>query len=55
MMMHHLAGPFVGNVLVIAFASLVTVGCFVAAIMMLLRPGEKDAHHPKYRVLHDDR
>lgn len=55
MPMHHLAGPLLGNVLVIAFAGLVTVGCFLAAIGMLLRPGERDRNHPKYRVLRDDR
>lgn len=55
MPVHHLAGPLLGNVVVIAIAGLVTIACFAAAIRMLLHPGETDRRHPKYRVLRDDR
>jgi uncharacterized membrane protein len=54
-MEHHMIGPFWGNVIIISIAGLITLGCFVAMFWMLLRPGEKDRDHPKYRVLRDDR
>ena len=54
-MHHHLLGPLWGNVVVIALAGIVTVGCFAAMIWMLIRPGEADRSHPKYDVLRDDR
>ncbi|WP_158669860.1 hypothetical protein [Bradyrhizobium guangdongense] len=50
-----LAGPLLGNVLVAGGAGLVTVSCIVAAVWMLIAPGERDPDHPKYRVLHADR
>jgi hypothetical protein len=53
-MHHHLIGPFWGNVVIFALAGIITVACFVAALWMLIRPGETDARHPKYRVLRDD-
>jgi len=42
-------------VLVVAAAGLVTLSCIVAAVWMLIDPGEQDANHPKYRVLDTDR
>jgi len=52
---HHMAGPLLGNLLIIAISGTITLGCFVAMFWMLLRPGETDPHHPKYDILHDDR
>ena len=49
------AAPWIGNLIVIAFAGAVTLACFVTMFWLLLKPGEKDAGHPKYRVLRDDR
>lgn len=49
------AGPLLGNVLVVGGAGLVTLSCIVAALWMLIDPGERDPHHPKYRVLDVDR
>ena len=49
------ATPWIGNLIVIVLAGTVTIACFVAMFWMLLRPGEKDAGHPKYRVLREDR
>ncbi|HET7586708.1 MAG TPA: hypothetical protein VFL45_01360 [Gammaproteobacteria bacterium] len=53
-MHHHLTGPLIGNIIIIAVAGLITLGCFAAAIKMLVRPGERDRRHPKYKVLQDD-
>jgi hypothetical protein len=53
-MEHHMTGPFLGNLIIIAVAGAITLGCFVAMLWMLLRPGETDRHHPKYDVLRDD-
>ncbi|MEO6986676.1 MAG: hypothetical protein ABI155_15180 [Paralcaligenes sp.] len=55
MMMHHLMGPMIGNMVIITILGLGTIACFVVAIMLLLHPGEKNEDHPKYRILHDDR
>lgn len=55
MMTHHLTGPLIGNIIIIAIFGLGTIACFVTAIAMLLRPGEKNKDHPKYRILRDDR
>ncbi len=52
---HSLAGPLLGNVLVVGGAGLVTLSCIVAALWMLIKPGERDLNHPKYRVLDTDR
>jgi len=52
---HHIAGPLLGNLLIIAISGTITLGCFVAMFWMLLPPGETDRHHPKYDILHDDR
>lgn len=52
---HHMAGPLLGNLIVISIAGSITLGCFVAMFWMLLRPGETDRHHPKYDILRDDR
>jgi hypothetical protein len=46
-----LAGPLLGNALVAGGAGLVTLACIVAALRMLIDPGERDPNHPKYRVL----
>lgn len=54
-MTHHLIGPLWGNVIIIALAGAVTLGCFVAMFRMLLRPGETDRRHPKYAIFHDKR
>ncbi len=51
---HHLTGPFWGNIIIITLASVITVGCFLAAFWMLMRPGESDSRHPKYTILRDD-
>jgi hypothetical protein len=50
----HLIGPFWGNVIIIALAGTVTLGCFVAMLWMLIRPGETDPAHSKYTILHED-
>lgn len=52
---HSLGGPLFGNVLVAVGAGIVTVACIVIALRMLIRPGERDPRHPKYRVLDEDR
>jgi len=52
---HSLAGPVLGNVLVVGGAGLVTLSCIVAALWMLIYPGERDPNHPKHRVLDADR
>lgn len=52
---HSLAGPLLGNALVAGVAGLVTLACIVAALRMLIAPGEGDPNHPKYRVLDTDR
>ena len=54
-MHHHLAGPLLGNTIIIGVAGAITVACFVAMFWMLIRPGEKDHRHPKYAVLRNDR
>lgn len=53
-MPHHLIGPLLGNVAIIAVAGAITVACFLAMIWMLVRPGETDRHHAKYNILRDD-
>jgi hypothetical protein len=53
-MEHHMTGPFLGNLIIIAVAGAITIGCFAAMLWMLLKPGEADRHHPKYDVLRDD-
>lgn len=52
---HALPGPLIGNIIVVTLASVVTLACFVIALHMLIRPGEEDRNHPKYRVLKPDR
>ncbi len=52
---HGLAGPVLGNILVASAAGVVTLVCFVAALRMIIRPGEHDPNHPKYRILSADR
>jgi hypothetical protein len=42
-------------VLVVGVAGLITLNCIVAALSMLIAPGERDPDHPKYRVLDADR
>ena len=54
-MEHHLAGPLIGILVVGGGAALITLGCFVAAMWMLIHPGETDPRHPKYIVLRHDR
>jgi hypothetical protein len=50
-----LAGPMLGNALVVGATGLATLACIVAALWMLIDPGERDPDHPKYRVLDADR
>jgi hypothetical protein len=52
---HGLAGPILGDVLVAGAAGIVTLLCFVVALRLLISPGERDPHHPKYRILSADR
>ena len=54
-MEHHLAGPMIGIFIVGGAAALITLGCFVAAMWLLIHPGETDPRHPKYIVLRHDR
>jgi len=51
----HLIGPLWGNIIIMAVAGAITVGCFVAMFRMLIRPGETDRRHAKYAILRDDR
>lgn len=43
------------NAALLAGVVLVTSGCIVAAAWMLIRPGERNPDHPKYRILDADR
>jgi hypothetical protein len=52
---YSLAGPPLGNALVVGAAGIVTLVCIAAALWMLIDPGERDPNHPKYRVLDADR
>jgi len=52
---HSLAGPPLGNALVVSAAGIITLVCIGAALWMLVDPGESDPNHPKYRVLDADR
>jgi hypothetical protein len=55
-MMHdHLAGPLIGNLIIIGIAGVITLGCFVAMFWMLVHPGETGQDHPKRAVLREDR
>jgi hypothetical protein len=54
-MEHHLAGPLLGIAIVAGVCGLITLACCVAAIWMLVRPGETDPRHPKFIVLRHDR
>jgi len=49
------AAPLIGNLVVTVIAGVTTIACFIAMFWMLIRPGETDRRHPKYRVLRDDR
>ena len=51
---HHMTGPLLGNLVIIAISGAITIGCFAAMFWMLLRPGETDRRHPKYDILRDD-
>lgn len=53
-MEHHMAGPLLGNLMIIAVSGAITIGCFVAMFKMLLWPGETNRRHPKYNILRDD-
>ncbi|MBU6421203.1 MAG: hypothetical protein KGL98_09745 [Gammaproteobacteria bacterium] len=54
-MEHHLMGPLLGNIIILVGGGLITLGCYVYAIWLLIHPGEHDQRHPKYGVLDDDR
>lgn len=43
------------NILLLAGVLTISFGCIVAAIWMLIRPGERNPDHPKYRILNADR
>ncbi len=52
---HEITGPLIGRIIVaISFGS-ITLVCIGVALKMLFRPGERDPHHPKYRILRKDR
>lgn len=53
-MVHPMAGPLLGNIIIIGVGGLITLACFAAMLWMIMRPGEEDARHPKYGVLDDD-
>lgn len=55
MILQTFADHWVGNLVIIAVFGLATLACFVAAAIMLLRPGERRKNHPKYLILNDDR
>lgn len=55
MMMESFAAHWFGNLVIVIVCGLCALACFGVALHMLLRPGEKDEHHPKYLILHDDR
>lgn len=55
MMMEGFAAHLLGNMLIVVVFGLGTLACFIAAIVMLVRPGEKDEKHPKYIVMDDER
>jgi len=48
-------GPFLGNLLVAGSAGVVTIAIILAAIRMVIRPGEDASDHPKRRILDPDR
>jgi len=52
--MHHELAAHLGNLIVAAVAGAITLACFAAMLWMLVRPGEHNAQHPKYRVLRSD-
>lgn len=52
---HHMTGPLLGNLIIIAICGAITIGCFMTMFWMLFRPGETDRRHPKYDILRDDR
>lgn len=49
-----MAGPFWGNLIIIALSGVITIICFVLMVRMLVKPGEADRRHPKYSVLRDE-
>ena len=51
---HHMAGPLLGNLVIIAISGAITIGCFAAMFWMLLRPAKTYRRHPKYDILRDD-
>jgi hypothetical protein len=50
-----MAGPWLGNLVIVIVAGGITLACFAAMFWMLVRPGEIDPRHPKYDILRDDR
>lgn len=55
MMMAAISAHWLGNLMILIVFGLGTVVCVAFAIRMLVKPGEENPDHPKYRVLHDDR
>ena len=43
------------NAALLAVVCTVTLGSIIAALFMLIRPGERNPQHPKYRILNADR
>jgi hypothetical protein len=52
--MQNFAAHRLGNIIIIVITGAITIGCFVAAALMLIHPGERDRRHPKHQVLNDD-
>lgn len=55
MMMESFANHLIGNLVIVAVFGLGTIGCFIAAVIMLIKPGERNENHPKYLIMNDDR
>jgi hypothetical protein len=57
MMSQHemVTGPLLGNLLVAGIAGVVTMAVILAAIRMVIYPGEEASDHPKRRILDPDR
>lgn len=43
------------NAALLAVVCTATLGSIIAAAVMLVRPGERNPQHPKYRILRADR
>lgn len=43
------------NIVILVIPALVTAGSIIACVWWLVRPGERNPDHPKYRILAADR